>query len=389
MGHCISMKSASISNRPAQDGGIQRDASSRRCWFLIFGGSLLTLLVLAAAGCASKPKQPAGPKYNFFPPAPDEPRLQYLTAFNTDRDLRGGAHDSFMTFLTGKAPDVIAILKPYGGVAGNGKIYVCDTSDGVILKMDLVEKKLHVIAPTGPAAFRTPLNLAVDSNGWLYVVDVVREQVVILDGKENLVGFIGEKGAMKPRDVALTAARIYVSDVTNHCVHVLDKITRTNVFDIPRAEDATNIQAQLFQPINIALDKEGRLYVSDLGAYRVQIFDADGKYQRSIGKYGDNFGEFARPKGVAVDRDNRVYVVDAAGELVQLFDDTGRLLMWFGEPGGSNVGLNLPAKVLIDYDDVSAFQKYAAPNFKVEHLVIVLNQYGTRKVSVFGFGHKI
>jgi hypothetical protein len=91
---------------------------------------------------------------------------------------------------------------------------------------------------------------------------------------------------------------------------------------------------------------------------------------------------------VAVDRENRVYVVDAAGQLVQIFDDQGRLLMWFGEPGASKVELELPAKVLLDYDNVDLFQQFAAPDFKIEHLVVVMNQYGPRKVCVFGFGHK-
>jgi hypothetical protein len=71
-----------------------------------------------------------------------------------------------------------------------------------------------------------------------------------------------------------------------------------------------------------------------------------------------------------------------------MFDDTGRLLMWFGEPSTSKVGLRLPSKVFVDYDNVDWFQKYAAPDFQVEHLVIVINQFGPRKVSVFGFGHK-
>jgi len=80
--------------------------------------------------------------------------------------------------------------------------------------------------------------------------------------------------------------------------------------------------------------------------------------------------------------------VDAAGQVVQIFDDTGRLLMWFGEPGSSRVDLDLPAKVAVDYDNVALFQKYAAPDFQIDHLVIVTSQYGPRKVSVFGFGHK-
>jgi hypothetical protein len=42
----------------------------------------------------------------------------------------------------------------------------------------------------------------------------------------------------------------------------------------------------------------------------------------------------------------------------------------------------------VDYDNVDRFQKYAAPDFQIDHLVIVTSQYGPRKVSVFGFGHK-
>jgi hypothetical protein len=29
-----------------------------------------------------------------------------------------------------------------------------------------------------------------------------------------------------------------------------------------------------------------------------------------------------------------------------------------------------------------------APNFTVEYLILVINQFGAQKVSVFGFGHK-
>jgi 6-bladed beta-propeller len=357
-----------------------REAISRKLWSAVAVAALL-------AGCAT-PKKDEGPKFAFFPAPPDEPRVQFLTSYQSDKDLRSGSRDSFMAYLTGKQQPIIPILKPYGGAAGGGKIYVCDTSSSSLLRMDLGERRIHIISPKAPAAFGTPVNLAVDSNGWLYVVDVEREQLLILDNEEKLVATIGKKGETKPRDVVLTEDRIYLSDVASHSVHVLDKATRTNLFDIPRDEERTRTNSRLFQPINIALDKQGRLYVSDFGAYRVQVFDRDGKYLRTIGKYGDNYGEFARPKGVAVDRENLVYVVEAAGQIVQMFDDTGRLLMWFGDPTDVKAGLNLPAKVLLDYDDVPLFKQYVAPDFQVEHLIIVMNQYGPRKVSVFGFGHK-
>ena len=343
-------------------------------------------LLWAAVGCATAPKN-AGPKYTFYPPAPDPPRLQYLTSFESEKDLHGGGHDSFITFLTGQAPVHTPIVKPYGCAAVTNYLYICDTI-GSLLRVDLGAHRIKEIVTKGPAALKLPLNLAVDGNGWLYVADSLRNQVVILDTNQNLVGTIGEQGAMEPRDVALTADRIYVGDRLNHCVHVLDKITRTNLFDIPRGPEATNNNSRLFQPINLALDDQGTLYVGDIGGFRVQVFGADGKYERTVGQYGDNYGEFGRLKGVAVDRERRLYAVDAASQVAQIFDLTGRLLMWFGEAGASKYPLALPAKVVIDYDNVGYFQKYAAPDFAVEYLVIVINQYGPRKVSVFGFGHK-
>lgn len=344
-------------------------------------------ILFLAAGCVMTPKA-TGPKYVFFPPAPDEPRVQYLTAFGSAKDLRGGSGDTFKTFITGEVPPNTPILKPYGVATSPKNIYVCDTGAGLILRMDLAARKIFAIAPTGPGALKSPVNLSVDDNGWLYIADSVRDQVVVIDDKENFVATIGEKGVNKPRDVVLSKDRIYVADIAQHSVHVCDKATRAPLFDIPRGAEATNINTRLFQPINLALDSQGRIYVGDFGGYRVQVFDADGNYLRTVGKYGDNYGEFARLKGIAVDRDNLLYAVDAAGQIVQIFDDTGRLLMWFGGAGDGRGGLNLPAKVVVDYDNVALFQKYAAPDFQIEHLIIVTSQYGPHKVSVFGFGHK-
>lgn len=46
----------------------------------------------------------------------------------------------------------------------------------------------------------------------------------------------------------------------------------------------------------------------------------------------------------------------------------------------------LPAQVIVDYDNVSYFKKYAAPNFDIEYLVIVTNQFGAHSVNIYGFG---
>jgi hypothetical protein len=75
-------------------------------------------------------------------------------------------------------------------------------------------------------------------------------------------------------------------------------------------------------------------------------------------------------------------------QVVQIFNDQGRLLTWFGEPAGSNRSQNLPAKVMVDYDDAAYFKSTVAPDFAVEYLVIVINQIGSHMVSIYAFGHQ-
>lgn len=342
---------------------------------------------LFLAGCATSQKAKTSQEYTFFPPAPEEPRLQFLTSFGSEEELRGGS-DSFSTFVTGTKGANNPILKPYGVALSNGKFFVCDTAIDALLIMDLNSKKMTAATGKGEGALRQPLNVAIDKDGSRYVVDSVRNQVIIYDPQGKFQAVLGKKDEMKPKDVLVTADRIYVADVQSHTVKVYDKANRQPLFSIPREEESQNIVTRLFQPTNLAIDNQGQLHVTDTGAFRVQKYSADGKYQVSIGKNGAGPGEFKMPKGVAVDREGRVFVVDAANQVIQIFDKNGRLLMWFGEPTQSEAGLDLPAKVIIDYEHVKMFERFAAPDFNLEYLVIVTNQYGTRKVSVYGFGQK-
>ena len=128
------------------------------------------------------------------------------------------------------------------------------------------------------------------------------------------------------------------------------------------------------------------MYVSDSRGFCIKIYDAEGNFIRAVGDLGVTPGQFTLNKGIGVDREGRFYVVDAAAPVVQLFDNEGRLLMWFGEPKSSGpAGLYLPAGLTVDYDNVGLFQKYAAPGYKLEYLILLTNQVGPQKVSIFGF----
>jgi len=343
-------------------------------------GACCALLALFG-GCATQ--HPAAPAaYTYFPPAPDEPRVQFLTSFSSGADLGGGS--SFVDFITGKPAAPNALVKPYGLAVKDGKIYVCDTVANAVEVFDLVRKSSSYFAPRAEGRLLMPINITIDADGTRYVADTGRNQVVIFDKNGNYLDAMGTKDEMKPCDAAITADRLYVADLQGHAVRVYDKPARKLLFTIPR--DPKAAEGRLFSPTNLALDKQGHLLVSDLGGFAVQVYDLDGKYLRTIGQHGLAVGSFARPKGVAADHSGLAYVVDAATQVVQMFDGEGRLLMYFGQPGASTRGeLDLPAAVKVDYDNVGLFQKYVAPGRQCEYLILVTSQFGPQKVNVYGF----
>jgi DNA-binding beta-propeller fold protein YncE len=374
-------------------------------------GLTAAALIAILGGCSAPTKsEPAAA--TFYPAPPQAPRLQFLTAYSGEHDL-GGGPSKFATFVVGKEPMRKPILKPYGVALHGGKMYVCDVGASAIDVLDLRARELRYHTPSGEGKLVSPVNIALDRDGTRYVADSASGQVLIFGADDSFRGALGKRTAgaarahsriaavassaatdgaeeaMKPTDVQVAGDRIYVADLKNQCVRVYDKARRTLLFTIPRDPGKADLQSKLFAPVNLAVDVQGRLYVSDLGAFRVQQYAPDGSFLRTFGKgVGDKPGEFARPKGVAVDREGRVYVVDAATQVVQIFDPEGRLLLFFGEMQGATPGLDLPAKVTIDYDHTELFAAHAAPGFQIEYLVIVTSQYGDRKVSVFGFGHR-
>jgi DNA-binding beta-propeller fold protein YncE len=341
-------------------------------WGLVFG--------IVLAGCATK--KPAPQNYTMYPGPPDEPRIQYLMSYGSENDL--GGPSKFNSFLTGQDKVLKPIWKPYGLAIKGGKIYVCDTQAGNITIADLSRRKLGVIKPDGQAAMKIPINVAVDKDGLVYVTDMGRNQVLVYDTSGRLLDAIGTKNEMQPCGIALAGDRLYVTDMANHYVRVYNKASRELLFTVPRS--STNETARLAGPTNIAVDDKGRIYVSDSRGFEAKVYDAEGNFLRTIGEHGASPGQFTLPKGIGADREGRVYVLDAAVPVVQLFDANGRLLLFFGEPKDSGPGsLYLPAGLTVDYDNVGLFQKYAAPGYKLEYLILLTNQVGPQKVSVYGF----
>jgi DNA-binding beta-propeller fold protein YncE len=310
--------------------------------------------------------------------------VQFLVSYSTDADLKGGP-GRFGRFLIGKEPPKKTIAKPHGIALREGKIFVCDTSGRCLVTMDLNKKRMDIVIPDGAGLLRSPISIAVDGDGKRYVADSARGQVIIYDRDGHYVTAIGEKDEMRPTGIVIDKDRLYIADLKNNRIRVYEKSSRKLAFEITKEKTGTN---QLAAPTSLALDKQGRLYVSQMTVGQVQVYDAEGKYLRTVGQLGDRPGELARPKGVAVDREDRLYVVDAASQVVQIFNSEGRVLMDFGGAKPPAGALDLPAGIALDYDHLGLFQKYVAPGFKLDYLIFVTNQWGDRKINVYGFGHK-
>jgi len=354
----------------------RRTSTARNHWT----NAVLALALLS--GCAGTPK-PDESGALFYPPPPDLPRLQYLARFSTPSDVEAEGM-GFRDFIVGK--DTLGdhlVRKPYGVALHDGKIYVADTRNNGYAIFDLKQERVDLVQGSAGGAMKKPINITVETDGTKYVTDTDRNQILVFDAQDKFVRAYGTPDQFKPIDVLVVGDRLYVSDLYNHQIQVLDKASGKTLFSFGNAGSG---EQELFQPTSLALGPDQALYISDSGNFRIQKYSLDGKFMRSYGKIGDAVGHFARPKGIAVDREGRIYIVDAAFENIQTLKNDGTPLMFFGQPGDKRGNINLPTDIIIDYDNLEYFQRYAEPGFKLEYVVLVASQFGINKVVAFGFG---
>lgn len=103
-----------------------------------------------------------------------------------------------------------------------------------------------------------------------------------------------------------------------------------------------NGPGQLEQPMGVALGPRGRLYVTDSGNARVQVYEPDGTLL-STWKLSDG----VRPVGIAVRPDGATLVTDYAGDEVLVFDAEGQIASRWGRSGTGEAEFNAPTGVAL------------------------------------------
>jgi sugar lactone lactonase YvrE len=357
---------------------------------LAFLGVIWTMCLFT--GCRSVEVERPVSEPAFFPPPPEVPRLQFLTSFSGPEDLGAPATGGFERFVLGEQEAIEDIAAPYGTAIFEGKLYVCDVGRKTVAVFDLQNRTFSYL--TEDRRLMIPVNIFIDDNGWKYVADSTAGLVFVFDYDDNLINMLGQQLKIRPVDVVVRGELCYVTDCVSNQVVVLNKVTGEEIMRVGLKRQArVRVQPEAELPpgefsliSDLALDQQGNIYVTDKAGARITQFDPSGIFTRTIGRLGDNIDEFVRPKGIAIDKENRIWVVDAATEVAKIYNEQGQLLLFFGLRGNKPGMMNLPATIVVDYDNVEFFQKYAVQGARIEFLVLVSNQYGPNKVSVYGFG---
>lgn len=112
----------------------------------------------------------------------------------------------------------------------------------------------------------------------------------------------------------------------------------------PTAAGDPNRDTKFYGPRGVAVGPDGNIYVTDTGNKRVSVFDSNGKFVRQIHsnltpeRIAQNYafnqpGEMNEPIGIAVDAQGNVYVADSLNKRIQKFDAAGAFAAQWPVPG--------------------------------------------------------
>ncbi len=177
-----------------------------------------------------------------------------------------------------------------------------------------------------------------------------------------LTGYRAEKDIfVKPFGIAAKKGSVVVTDTVQRRGFIFN-LWRQKVFSF----GAVGAEGDLVKPMGVAMDDDQNIYVADVGARQIRIYDSAGMYLRSIG----DANELDRPVGVAVTGDGqKIYVIDAGGidsqrHRLMIYSGDGQNLAIIGRRGTGDGEFNLPTHVALAAD--GTVYVLDAGNFRVQ-----------------------
>ena len=101
------------------------------------------------------------------------------------------------------------------------------------------------------------------------------------------------------------------------------------------------------RPTDIIKLSDGKLLVSENAGDRLSLLDSKGKFLKYIGEKGRKLGQMVGPLYLAEDDFERIYVTDYGNQRVDVFDKEGNALFFFGTKKSDFNGLKGPTGICI------------------------------------------
>lgn len=253
-------------------------------------------------------------------------------------------------------------IKGISGIVldGRGNMYLAEFDDDRIYKYSTSGKLLAQWGEhgSGPGQLDSPDKLALDAQGNLYVTEVGSQSPA---GNSRIQKFsptgvpLAQWGTFgsapgqfnTPVGIAVDEqGDIYVADAGNHRIQKLSSLGQP-IAQWHTVGSGTGETTEI--GYDLALDASGNVYVSEPhpfsdGNDRVQKFSPAGELLATWGGSGVGPGQFNQPTGLAVDSKGNVFVVDSGHSRVQELASTGRFVAQWDAPNG----LRFVSKIAVD-----------------------------------------
>ena len=222
---------------------------------------------------------------------------------------------------------------PYG-IASNscGEVIVSEWGDHQLSVFDVKGQKIRTFGSHGdrPDQMKYPAGVAVDDTDNIYVSSEHKLQKFTSSGE--LIKCIDRRGSNEgefndPRGVTIHSNQVYLCDRDNHRIQVFD----LDLNFIRSIGSCGSGRREFIHPCDIAFDIAGNMYVVEFNNNRVQVMDNSGQFIRTFGQEGE--GKLRSPTALHV-VDKYVYVSDWSSDRIVVYQTSGQYVTSFGKWGG-------------------------------------------------------